>query len=124
MKVKKASPLANVSTAPRTAQGQPMTDAGYLRKMQGLMREAVKETQKFDARWKELDELFRAKISEENRVRKLAGREPHSVVSIAHQKATWMEMNDTFTAGQWWRGRASYLAEVIQAEAALQGIGL
>jgi hypothetical protein len=102
----------------------PMTREQSLVALRELMRDAVKETQRQDRKWNELNDQFMAKIREENRVRALRGMEPHSLLSIKDQKAAWIELNDAFAAGNWWRDKATYLAAVIQAELAMKEAGL
>jgi hypothetical protein len=101
-----------------------LSDEEYLRKLRVMMREAVKETQRLDAKWNKINDEINDHFRRENERRLRRGEFPLTDLMKAQQKADSLALKDAFAGGQWWRGKAVYLAEVIQAEIAMREAGL
>lgn len=101
----------------RTRPVKPLNETEkYLVSLRELMREAVKKTQHYDAKWNRLNDEMNDYLDRKGET---------DIVQRAHIKEMNLPLNDAYAAGQWWRGKASYLALVIQAEVALRGgVGL
>jgi len=91
-----------------------LTDEEYLRKLRVMLREAVKETQRLDAKWNRLNDELTAKFQSENVVEPL----------LSELKGHNVELSAAFSGGVWWRDKAVYLSAVIQAELAMKEAGL
>ena len=94
----------------------------YIEGLRAVMREAVAEYRKYDAQWNNFDRMFKAKIKEENRIRRETGREPHSHLSIAQQRNDTLVLKDAMEAAKWFRDKANTLAATISAEYAAQSM--
>lgn len=81
-----------------------------LRKLREMMREAVFETQKYDAKWKRINDELNAKLDHDGEF---------DIVQRNKVKAQSLALQDALGAGNWWRSKALYLANVIQAEISL-----
>ena len=88
----------------------------YLTKVRRDMRHAYAEFTKFDIRWNEINDTFKEKIREENRIRKAAGGQPHSELSIVQQRESFLLLKDAMNAATWWRDKAQCLATILAAE--------
>ena len=86
----------------------------YLRDLRDLMQEAVKQTQRFDAKWNRLNDELKTKFLAEG------VREPQ----LTELMNANLEFTGALAAGNWWRDKATYLANVIQAEIAMRREGL
>jgi hypothetical protein len=84
------------------------------------MREAVRHTQKFDRKWNEINDAINDKFAREDERRAMRGDYQLTDLMKAEMKADSLPLKDAFAAGQWWRGKAVYLATVIQAEIELE----
>jgi hypothetical protein len=98
--------------------GKPVSQGQYLGWLAQQMREAVKQTQRFDREWNVLNDAINAKFDTEDVRRREIGREPLSPLQRAEAKQVNLTLSDAYGAGQWWRGKAVYLASVLQAEVA------
>jgi len=87
----------------------------YLRDLRDLMQEAVKQTQRFDAKWNRLNE-------EMNEY--LRGSYIDDPLQKDKIKGVNLALRDALASGGWWRDKATYLANVIQAEIAMRREGL
>lgn len=96
-------------------QRQEMTHEEAMRHLKGLMRDAVRQTQRFDALWNRLNDELTAKFTAEG---------VRDIVQLTNLKSASIPLNDAYSAGVWWRAKAAYLAEVIQAEIMLKEVGL
>jgi hypothetical protein len=93
----------------------PMNRDQYLEWLRRKMREAVKETQRLDAKWNRLNDELNDHY------------ERHGVTDVnalAVAKSESLALSDAFGAGQWWREKSVYLASVLQAELAMREAGL
>jgi hypothetical protein len=82
----------------------------YLRSLRALMQEAVKQTQRFDAKWNRLNGELNQYLEDSN---------VDDVVQQDKIKSVNIALRDALGAGNWWRDKATYLANVIQAELAM-----
>ena len=82
-----------------------------LRNLQGLLGEAVKQTQRFDAKWNRVNDEINAKLDAERVT---------DIVQRNKIKSASLPLADALGSGNWWRAKATYLATVVQAEIALQ----
>lgn len=87
----------------------------YLVQLRNLMQEAVRETQRLDAKWNKLND-------EVNEYLKKSG--VTDVVQVDRIKGENLALADAFGGGNWWRAKATYLATIIQAEIAMREAGL
>jgi hypothetical protein len=87
----------------------------YVHNLRELMHEAVRRTQQYDAEWNRINDevndfLYRSGETD--------------IVQCTKVKAQNIALADALGAGNWWRAKASYLAQVIQAECALRQAGI
>lgn len=87
----------------------------YLLNLRQLMQEAVRQTQKFDAQWNRINDELNDLLDRKGE---------KDVVQRARLKEQNLALADALGAGNWWRAKASYLAQVIQAEIAMRREGL
>lgn len=87
----------------------------YLRSLQKYMQEAVKKTQRYDAKWNKLNDEIDDYLNRSG----ITDLQQRSEIKMAS-----LPLQDAFGAGKWWREKSQYLASVISAECALRGWGL
>lgn len=83
-----------------------------LRHLRALLREAVANTQMFDRMWN-------AKNDQINEWLDSSGKT--DILQRTTIKKENITLQDLFAAGEWWRGKAVYLATLIQTEIMLEG---
>jgi hypothetical protein len=85
----------------------PLSYPAYLAYLRRKMREAVKETQRLDARWNRInDELNRM----------LDRQDVTDILARTRTKQESLALQDALEGGRWWREKAVYLATIIQSE--------
>lgn len=89
------------------ATGTPLNYAQYLAYLRLKMREAVKETQRLDARWNRLNDELNSKLDAEG---------VYDILARTRTKQESLALRDALEGGRWWREKAVYLATVIQSE--------
>lgn len=87
----------------------------YLRNLRSLMHEAVRETQRLDAKWNRLNDEINSYLNRQGET---------DLVQRAKIKSESLPLQDALQAGKWWREKATYLATVLQAEMAMRREGL
>lgn len=87
----------------------------YLRNLRTLMQEAVKETQRLDARWNKVNDELNDLLDR---------RGTTDIVQRTKIKGESLALRDALEGGKWWRDKATYLAAVIQAEMVMREAGL
>lgn len=87
----------------------------YLRRLRTMMQEAVRETQRLDAKWNRLNEEINSYLNTQGVT---------DIVQRDRVKSQSLPLQDAFGGGKWWREKAVYLATVIQAEIAMREAGL
>jgi hypothetical protein len=91
-----------------------VTDEQYLQWLHAQMREAVRETQRLDGVWKQLNAELNDLLDRQGET---------DIVQRTKVKGQSIALSDALNGGKWWREKAVYLASVLQAELAWKDSG-
>jgi hypothetical protein len=92
--------------------------AEYIRGLWADLREANRQVRRFDKEWNEINDAINAKHDADNVRRRERGEYPLTDLMMAEAKNASLPLQDAYAAGSWWRAKAVWLAEAIQAEKA------